>query len=459
MCRVKGVGLAGVLCLATSYADAQSPIRLNDVSGLPDGLSVSGAYRVRLEGVDGRFRSGFDGTDQILVQRLTLAAEYDFGGLYIGGEFIDSRQQLADDGTPIGTDDVNPAELLQGYIGYRTDNAFLQGDSFDIKAGRMTLNIAPRRLSARNGFRNTINSFNGIRADWTAPNSDELIAFYTLPVRRQPSDRDSLLNNQVVFDRESFNQRFWAINYTRPDLFLGTSGTLYVYGLQEEDNPDFQTRDRNLFTPGFRLNRPPDVGQLDFEIDAALQFGESNLSSNPTAPELDHFAQFFHAQLGYTFDGPFEVRLLAQYDFASGDNDPFDGDNGRFDSFFGARGFELGQTGIFGPFARSNFHSVGGRVIADPTPWLNGLFSYRAAYLASARDVFTTAGVQDQTGAAGNFIGHLVETRWKFDILPGNAQLEIGASYLVNGRFLIEAPNASPSGDTLYGYTQITFTF
>ncbi|MEO1029745.1 MAG: alginate export family protein, partial [Pseudomonadota bacterium] len=198
-----------------------------------------------------------------------------------------------------------------------------------------------------------------------------------------------------------------SINYTRPELFPGTSGTLYIFGLQEEDNSDFETRDRNLFTPGFRINKPASAGEIDFEIDGALQFGESNLSSNPAAPELDHFAQFFHAQFGYTFDGPGEIRLLAQYDFASGDSDPFDGDNNRFDTFFGARGFEYGQTGIFGPFARSNFHSFGVRAITKPASWFDGFVSYRAAYLASSRDVFTTAGVQDVTGAAGNFIGHL----------------------------------------------------
>ncbi|MEO1027984.1 MAG: alginate export family protein, partial [Pseudomonadota bacterium] len=199
----------GAIALGVAQlACADEPVRLNGILNLSDNLTVYGAYRVRIEGVNGRFRSGFDGTDQILVERLVLAAEYDFGGIYVGAELQDSRQQLADEGTPIGTDDVNPAELLQGYIGYRTENAFLQGDAFDIKAGRMTLNIAPRRLSARNGFRNTINSFNGVRADWTAPNGDELLAFYTLPVRRQPSDRESLLNNEVVFDRESIHQRF-----------------------------------------------------------------------------------------------------------------------------------------------------------------------------------------------------------------------------------------------------------
>jgi len=47
----------------------------------------------------------------------------------------------------------------------------------------------PRRLIARNQFRNTINAFTGIAYDWENAAKDRLRLFYTLPHYRLPDDR------------------------------------------------------------------------------------------------------------------------------------------------------------------------------------------------------------------------------------------------------------------------------
>ncbi|MBY0447588.1 MAG: alginate export family protein [Hyphomonadaceae bacterium] len=446
----------GTLALAGS-AQAE-PWRLEKALNAPEGLSLSGSYRVRYEYLDGQFRAGASGADQILVERLLLGAEYDFGSFYVGAELQDSRAQLDDAGTPLGTDDVDAFELLRGYVGWRGEGVFTPKDKLDLAVGRLTIDLGSRRLVARNQYRNTANNYTGAHLAWSSGDTD-VNAFFVLPVDRRPSDFTSLERNAVDLDEENTHVRFWSIYAHRKGLIGDIEGDLYLFGLQESDRPELTTTDRNLYTPGFRLFRKPKKGQLDFEIETAVQTGNSALSRAASAPRLEHLAHYHHAQVGYSFAGAWKPRLVLEYDFASGDRDPTDGRNGRFDTLFGARRFDYGPTGIFGPLFRSNLNAPGWRVTARPLKSVSLLFGHRAAFLAAGRDVLTTAGVRDATGASGNSIGHQLESSVRWDALPGNLQFEFGTAYLAKGRFLLEAPNASPDGDSFYGYSSVMLSF
>lgn len=453
------IAMLAAVTSAIEPAAAQDRLSLGRALRASDAVTLALNYRARYEHQSGRFRADFQGSDQILAQRLLLAVEHDFGGLYAGAEFQDSRQQRADTGTPLGSDDVNAVELLRGYVGYRTDDAVLPGDRLDVAAGRITIDLGSRRLTARNRFRNTINAFTGVHGRWTSPRGDAVQAFYTLPVARRPADAPSLLQNEVERDDETIHQRFWALHYTRPHGVGALTSEVYLLGLRETDRNDRQTRDRNLLTPGFRLFKTPSVGAFDYGIETALQVGRSALSSAPDAPRLDTLAHFHHFHFGYSLEDVWRTRVVLQYDFASGDRDPTDGDNGRFDTLFGARRFELGPTGIFGALARSNLNAPGARVELAPRARWRGFVGYRAAFLAARRDALTTAGVQDPTGASGKVIGHQFETRVRYDLAPTYVRLESGLAYLKDGSFLKTAPNTSPSGDSVYAYSQISLSF
>lgn len=452
--------LAGAALSAATFTGAAraEPWRLEEALHVPDGLSLSGSYRVRYEYLDGQFRAGAAGSDQILVERLLLGAEYDFGGLYAGAELQDSRAQLEDRGTPLGTDDVDAVELLRGYVGWRGKGVLREGDTLDLAVGRLTIDLGSRRLVARNQYRNTANNYTGAHLTWSSGKTD-VDAFFVLPVDRRPSDFAGLQRSAVDLDEENTRVRFWSVYTHRKSLLGDIEGDLYLFGLQEQDRPELTTTDRNLFTPGLRLFRKPRSGKVDFEFETAVQTGKSALSRTPGAPRLEHLAHYHHAQVGYSFAADWKPRLVLEYDFASGDRDPTDGRNGRFDTLFGARRFDYGPTGIFGPLARSNLNAPGWRFTARPTKTVSVLVGHRAAFLAAGRDALTTAGVRDASGASGNRIGHQFEGSARWDILPGNLQLELGAAYLAKGRFLREAPNASPDGDSFYGYSSMMLTF
>jgi hypothetical protein len=452
---------------AATAAEEEGPWRLEKAVSAPAWLELGGSYRLRYEALSSHVRPGVEGADEILVSRLLLAARVGDDDLYARVELQDSRAWRDDEDTPLGTDDVNAAEILQAHVGLGFDDVLAVGDRLDVQAGRMTVDLGSRRLLARNRFRNTLNGFTGVHGAWRGPGEGSLAfrAFFLFPNDRLPSARARLDDHDVELDRDDTSLRFWGLHLglqlADPRLGPDLRGELYVLGLDEEDRPSAPTRNRDFVTAGARLYRPPSRVRWDFEVEAAIQVGESRASASPAATrdldrELDHQAWFAHVHAGRTFGGRTSPRLVFQYDYASGDDLPGDDENNRFDTLFGARRFELGPTGIFGLLARSNVSSPGTRIELSPGAGRQLMVAYRAAWLASGRDALTTNGVRDPTGASGSFVGHLVEARFRVSPLSGNLGLELGAAHLFAGELLREASTVE---DSTYGYAQTTFTF
>lgn len=443
-----------VLQAAHATAGDAAPWRLSGVEGLPARLALSGHQRIRYEALDGQFRSAYAGRDQLLALRTALKATVALDGLALTAEIMDSRQALADDGTPLGTSMVNTLEMLQAHLSV---DLGLRGC---LLAGRHTMDLGSRRLVARNRYRNTINNFTGLNGTWTGSAGQTVRAFFVLPVDRLPSERARLRDNEVQIDREDWDVRFWGVHAARPGVLADAAGELYLFGLHESDTPARPTRNRRLLTFGGRLDRKHAPACCDFELEAALQFGESRASlSDADVTDLDHAAHFLHLAGGYTFDRAWAPRVVLQFDLASGDTDPSDAENNRFDTLYGARRFEYGPTGIYGVFARANIVSPGWRVIVKPRRALNVMLAHRFYWLDSARDAWTTAGVRDASGDAGRFVGHQAEIRVRWEAMPGNLRLEGGVARLFAGGFLDDAPNANGEGDATYAYLQSILTF
>lgn len=457
---VSVVVAAGIASGMASAEEQDSPWRLGKALGTPDWFSIGGSYRLRYEALDHPFRAGASGSDEILVGRLLLNARVTLNQFYANFELEDSRQQLADSGTPLGTDSVNTLEPLQTYIGMRFGDALAQGDRLDLNAGRVTIDAGSRRLVARNSFRNTINAFTGVHATWTGADGTQAQAFFVLPVQRRPSDFASLDANESEFDTNSSAVRFWGLFGARPNLFGKATGEAYFYGLRSRDRAGSPVADRDIYTPGFRLYAKPAAQSWDFEIEAAYQFGTSRLTTAASdTQDRQHRAGFFHGEIGYTFKASMSPRVELSYDFASGDNDPTDNHNNRFDTLYVARRFDYGPTGIYGAFARSNISSPGARLEVKPSRPMFAMLGYRAVWLASDRDQYTTARLQDLTGNSGSFVGHQVEAQLRYAVRPDNLALEFGGAYLIHGEFLENAPNAPREGDTRYVYAAATVTF
>ena len=444
---------------AAITSQAAPPWRLHNALTLPSWLTLSGSFRTRYETLDSQFRAGRSGGDQILLLRSTLYAALHRGPFTIAGEMLDARAALDDLGTPISTGLVNTAELLQGFLRWKTTDLLGLSGASTATLGRFTMDIGSRRFIARNRFRNTINAFTGVDWQWQGEGGRQFRAFFTLPVDRKPNLAAALRDNDAEFDNEDSDVKFWGLYYADTTRF-GDHGELFYFGLDENDSSGRRTRNRELSTIGFRLYRQARQSAFDYQIESAFQFGESRSSTSPVnVTQLDHFAHFQHAELGYTFVHKWRPRLIFQYDYASGDDRPADGDNERFDTLFGARRFDFGPTSIYGPFARANINTSGLRLALKPGRSMTSFVAYRAYWLASRRDAWTTSGVRYTSGATGRFIGQQIELRLRWEAVPKNIRLEGGVAHLFAGNFMHDAPNSNRQGDATYLYSQIGLTF
>jgi hypothetical protein len=155
---------------------------------------------------------------------------------------------------------------------------------------------------------------------------------------------------------------------------------------------------------------------------------------------------FVESEDDFGADAPVTDATLP-YDFASGDGDPKDAQQGRFDPLFGARRFDLGVTGLFGPLARANLNSPGVRLDVRGGTLVEAHVLYRLAWLASGTDTWVAAGIRDASGASGDFVGQLVDGRLRLHLQPRVVMLELGAAALARGRFATDAKGgrAEPS--------------
>ena len=438
-----------------SAVGADGPWRLKSALDLPTWADVSLEQRLRYESLGNNFRTGRPGSDQALALRTSLLGLIKTEPVGVVAELMDSRQYLSDSGSAIDTTQVNAVDLLQGYVRWKPGPLFT-GGTHQFQIGRETLDLGNRRLVARNAYRNTINSFTGIDWLWTSDGGGSIRSFAFLPVRRLPDDAASLLDNQITADTQSFGQQFYGVYATSPRLALDSRVEAYWLGLFEDSDPT--RRHRQLHTTGSRLFRNAKPGHWDFEAEAAIQQGTSRFNTG-LSPDLDHSAWFFQSGAGYTWEAHGTPRLGVRVDQASGDRNPTDGQNQRFDTLFGARRFEFGPTGLYGAIARANLRSPEIRASAKPLKTIETSLAHRWIWLESPFDAFTAAGVRDTSGRSGSYVGQQLESRIHWDIIPGNCRLDTGVTTLFKGSFLENAPNANPNGDTLYAWVEWTFTF
>ena len=448
---------------APDSSPAATPERI-----LPDWLKISGESRVRYESLDGQFRAGGSGGDQALAFRTTILAEAKFNPVTFGIELQDSRKELNDSGSTLSASLVNPLDFLQAYASIDLSESglasALKQDKARLKLGRQTLDIGGRRILERADMANVLLNFTG--AYWQSSNArgDAWNIVAVVPVGRLPQDRASLEKNEMQADREEWSRLLLGVHYRRAnllgDMLPDTSGELFVFRLKEHDTARTNTPNRDYLQPGFRLFRPPQTGQWDFELDTSWRTGTRRASA-ALSDTIDLKVRTFaaHAHIGYTFDAPWQPRLVLDWDFGSGDRNPNDLKYEQAERLFGGRRTDLGNTGIHGPLTPANINAAGGRIEVKPNARSDMRLAFKLAHLDEARDAWVVARVQDRTGQSGTFIGTTIDSRARYWLQPNKLRVEVGASALILGRFARTAPNASRQGTTHYGFVAFTRFF
>ena len=435
-------------CASNAFAAEATiaPRTLHEAVNAPSSLQLSGSFRTRFETLSGQSRVGLDSSFNVASLRSNVLAEYRKDRFRIGGELWDSRAYPREPGSGISNNDVNTLEFVQAYVGADFGAPFGKGSSATAQLGRFVMNLGSRRLVAADDYRNTTNGYSGLRVDLKSAGGATVTLIYTEPQVRLPDALAGVLRNEVKLDRESSDLVLWGGIAALPKLvpFATLEGSWF--GVRERDRLDLATRDRNLHTGGLRVFRAPKAETVDFELEGIHQTGSVRASTAANAALLDVSASFYHVEAGYQWDAGSKPHLALEYDYASGD----DGDAkfGRFDTLFGMRRNDLAPSGMYNAIGRTNLQALGLRFEATPTARLDYMVSYRALWLASRTDSFSTTGVRDATGRSGDFGGHQFDGRLRYWVIPRSLRFEVDAVILAKGRFLEGAPNAPQTGDT-----------
>lgn len=438
---VKATVLAAILFFQAGSALAQD-----------DPWTVAASARLRVESINGQFRPApAPENDTMVSLRTEIVAGYDAGPVRFKAELWDARAWGQDVRSSASTSEVNALELVQANV-----QVTVAGNSV-LTLGRFTLDLGNRRMVARQRFRNTTNAFTGAQLALDGGEGRKLDLMLALPQQRLPDDADGILADRVKLDRENFDVIFFGAHGTLPDVRGGTLQP-YAFGLIERDGTHLTTANRRIGTVGARHFVKAEAGMWDHDLEAAVQFGKARRSAVATdRTDLEVFAWFFHAELGHTRSGGWTPRIAVLFDAASGDGGK-PGRFTRFDTLYSARRFEFGPNGLYGPFRRSNIVSPSVRLEVAPSKRTDAFIAWRSAWAQNRHDQFAATGVRDAAGGAASLGAHQIEGRLRHWILPGRLQADTGAAVLLKRGLLRHAPNAPETGNTTYGYIDLTLS-
>ena len=124
------------------------------------------------------------------------------------------------------------------------------------------MDLGSRRLVARPIFRNTVNSFTGLRTRILDNGKWQANTFVTIPVLRLPGNTNANTNNQIIADQTLFDQEAIGTYFSGGivegyNLVKNVNAELYLYNLEEANSWANNTNNRRYFTPGLRFYIKP----------------------------------------------------------------------------------------------------------------------------------------------------------------------------------------------------------
>jgi hypothetical protein len=362
---------------------------------LPRWLELHAEQRTRYETIDARYRPTEVGSDQQLDFRTRFQARVGTARWWGYTEIQDSRIALDDSASTIGTGATVKTKIEQLHVGAAWKNLGASKVNVTIEAGRFSRDIGSRRLISRNVYGNSTTNYDGALArastgTWSALALATRPVFYTYPTLV----RDPRYTHLSLSGLYLTNSRHRA-------------AVAEVNGLAWRDGSGTaEASRRSLNTFGARLSGNLGPGRrVEYETELAYQGGHVGART--------HDAWLQHAQAGYNFTAaPWKPRVLAVWDYASGDANPSDGRNDAFDPLIGDRRFEFGPIGLYGLIARSN--------------------------------------LGDATGAAGTHVGTQVEWRTRYRFSP-HLEFDGGVTVLRESHF-VQVLKPSPHGRAVHLY-------
>lgn len=451
------------------------------------GGSVRGRYEVKdgygIQGVTGSldFRANnADVDNDYFLEKIRLRAGYTdkwWSALVEGESSLaqsDQRFAYANNPTVPGTvakkgcgPETDDIELHQAIVTVGNLKKF----PLLLKVGRQEMSYGDERLIGAVGWNNIGRTFDAAKMRWQNEwfGADMFVSRPVIPqndVFDVPNDYDyfsGFYATSTKIPKNTFDFYFLARNSSRQATAAGPS----------PQSPQPSARD--IYTVGFRLkSKPLEFGDWDYSLESAYQFGnfvDKRPGLNTPTARLKQSAFMVVAQAGYTFADLWATpRLGLEYDFSSGDSNPFDNHHETFDNLFPTNHKFYGYMDFV---SLQNIHDISASLTLKPMTRLSLAIEGHGFWLADTHDSFyNVAGVARGGTAPTPGTGYGVNPGYssfvgtEIDAVAGYAvtrfaQVEVGYGHFFAADYIQQSLSnpAFGSQDANFVYAQINLNF
>ncbi|MFT7620103.1 MAG: hypothetical protein ACI97A_003760 [Planctomycetota bacterium] len=396
-------------------------------------LKIGGQFRLRGEfnSVQNYGARIDDDLDRV-IQRTRVHFDFDVVKNVRAFVQIQDSRLWGEEGSTVG--DLQGLDIHQGYVDFM--NVFDQ--PITVRVGRQELSYGSQRLVSPLDWHPVGRSWDGVKA-WYEGESLRIDLFVTDVVE------SSLTSNGDAHDDDIF-----AGLYFTADLTENHTLDVYIFYRNFQGSTftaeNGSTGELEDGTAGFRFDGK--ASGFDYSAEGVLQFGDRAGD--------DVFAHAWVITLGYRFDDDWKTRVGVEWTFASGDDDPTDGDYETFDPLFP---FGHAYQGYSDLFAWRNGHDFVLKVETSPTKDLWFQIAGHMFRLDSETDAWYNAGGKAirrvTAGGVDKDVGFEIDLHFKYKLNPKTG-LWVGWSHFFAGEF-VEDTGKSPDSD--FFYFQMTVNF
>ncbi len=455
----------GMCCLATTGVAQPSAGLVNDFlreqSPVFTNLDLGGQFRVRFEGKSGFAvgPSAVDFSETTPDNNYWLFREKIHAGwspeawVTVYGEGRDSRS-MDDKRRPLPEED--PFDLQQAWISLGNAQVF----PVTAKVGRQELIYGDERLIGAFDWNNIGRVFDAAKLRYENPD------FWV----------DAFVSRVVLINRDDINvanDYDWFSGVYSSTRTLIPKQETQLYFLARNTSPQSPTATtgspqrggptaRDIYTLGLRFQSlPGQFGPWDYEGEFAGQLGDA-FDPGPNR-RVDHRAFAAHAAGGYTWtQTKLTPRAGLEYNFATGDSNPRDGEHQTFDNLFPTNHKFYGYMDFV---SWQNIHNVRFNTSIKPLKALSVTLDYHLFWLADTEDFFySVAGQPRSTGGYGirpgndSFVGSELDLVATYK-LTAFAILQAGYGHFFRGAYIRQSLSATGSQDADWVYVQGVLNF
>ncbi|MBW1679801.1 MAG: alginate export family protein [Deltaproteobacteria bacterium] len=232
--------------------------------------------------------------------------------------------------------------------------------------GRQKFQYGAKRLVGAPVWANKVRSFDALKLTYNP------VSF----------DIDLFIANRVLYKVDQFNDANWGENFFGMYItYKGLKGQVFdLYSLNQIDNrhevkgEDGKYGDLKRYTIGTRGEGKIPSSSLGYGYEFAYQFGDK------ASDNIKAFA--YHLDVNYCFkELLFQPKVKIEYNFATGDDDPDDGDAKTFVPLFQT---VHGPYGIIDFFRWQNVRHTGLTIDFVPVRGLKSSLQYHRFYLSES---------------------------------------------------------------------------